>query len=89
LYERETILLFNEEETTAIVETCNQNLKTRLAALTDRGAALVKKDKYAVKYTIPKKWIKINPGPNLSADERRVLSDAAKARFRKNPKGTA
>ena len=65
-YEQETIINFNEAETTASVYTHNSTLRRRLEQLAkDRpeDCRLVKRchDGQAVEYTVPKRWLKVNP----------------------------
>ena len=74
--ERETIICFNEEESTASVYTHNPSLRRRLEgyALTrpdDCRLDKVTHDGLAVEYIVPKKWIKVN-APRLLTDEQRA-----------------
>lgn len=62
--ERETIILYNEEEQTAEVYTCNEAMKRKLTKIHEdgtEGIAFVRSDEYSVTYTVPKKWVKVNP----------------------------
>lgn len=62
--ERETIILYNEEEQTAEVYTCNEAMKRKLTKLHEdgtEGITFVRSDEYSVTYTVPKKWVKIKP----------------------------
>lgn len=62
--ERETIILYNEEEQTAEVYTCNEAMKRKLTKIHEdgtEGITFVRSDEYSVTYTVPKKWVKINP----------------------------
>ena len=65
--EQETIINFNEEEKTASVYTFNSRLQKRLAKLAEDFPDECKREtetwqpQGSVDYTVPKKWIKINP----------------------------
>ena len=78
-YEQETVITFNEAEPSATVYTYNGRLKRKLAAaFHDRPGeiALIHQDMTgAVQYSIPKKWVKVNPS--------RILSEAQKAALEK------
>ena len=85
-YEQETIINFNEAETTASVYTHNSTLRRRLEQLAkDRpeDCRLYREshDGKAVEYYIPKKWLKVNPGPMLTAERRAEMAEAARKRF--------
>lgn len=79
--EQETIVTFNEKETTATVYTCNGALKRQLSELTKtRGeeCTLDNADEYAATYTIPKKWLKVRPNRILTEEQRARLSEWGK-----------
>ena len=62
--ERETIILFNEGEMTAEIETSNVAIKRRLEVIQREHSeeiTLVRHSEYADTYIFPKKWIKIIP----------------------------
>jgi len=77
--ERETIILYNEAEATAEIETHNAALKRRLAAFR-RGRpdeiTLKRHDEYADTYVFPKKWIKIVPPRGATEKQREHLVTA-------------
>lgn len=77
-YEQETIILFNEEESTASVYTYNGRLKRRLESLcTDRSSDVrqTKDDgRGGLTFEIPKKWVKVNPSRILSEAQKAVIS---------------
>lgn len=80
LYERETIINFNEAEPTATVYTHNRALRRRLDELTqqrpeDCRVDRVGHDGVATDYTVPKTWVKIRTP--------RVASEAQKAASRR------
>lgn len=69
--EQETIILFNEEESTAEVDTCNKALIRRLDSFCTKSAdiACVSGDEYGKRYILPKKWVKVNMPPQLSEEQ--------------------
>jgi len=83
--EQETIILFNEKEDTASVDTCNPTLIRRLDKLIalqqNQGIALVREDENGKAYIIPKKWVKVNPPPAYSEEKRAEMAATARARF--------
>jgi hypothetical protein len=81
--EQETIVCFNEAESSADIETFNGVLTRKLARLSETRPGEVteitdafRKRDGAVRYTFPKKWLRINPS--------RLLSDEEKERRRMN-----
>lgn len=69
-YEQETIINFNEEETTASIYTHNKALRRKLAKLAQDKPGECKlvrtsHDEKAADYTIPKAWIRVHP-PRVS-----------------------
>ena len=81
--ERETIILYNEAEKTAIIDTCSpamiRCMDKYCAERTD--CSRVKKDQYGAKYVCPKRWVKIRPTRQLSDAERRELALRADHNF--------
>lgn len=80
LYERETIITYNEAESEASVYTHNKALRRRLDELARQRPEDCQVDRVghegaAVDYTIPKAWVKIRPP--------RVASEAQKAASRR------
>jgi len=88
LQERETIILFNEKEDTASVDTCNPTLIRKLDKLIPlhktKGAALIRQDEYGKVYVIPKTWVRINAGPALTEEQRAEMAAVARSRFGKS-----
>lgn len=85
-YEQETIINFNEAETTASVYTHNGTLRRRLEQLAqdrpeDCRFVKASHDGKAVEYTIPKKWLRVNPGRILTEERRAELAETARRRF--------
>ena len=70
--EKETIISFNEAETTATVYTCSSQIKKRLQELSLKSSDIYreKKYKYSQTYIIPKKIIKFGFPRELSEKER-------------------
>jgi len=81
--EQETIILFNEAEDTASVDTCNGALIRKLdkqIALQENGTVVpVREDEYGKVYLIPKSWVKVHPPRSLSPEQRAELSARGKA----------
>lgn len=80
-YERETIICFNEEETTASVYTFNKKLREKLARLARKCPDQVRPDRPehrgAVTYTVPKSCVSVREP--YSDARRRADSIRAKA----------
>lgn len=84
-YERETLILFNEEESTAIVSTYNERLRNRLAdfALKSDECCLRKQIDGYSEYTIPKSWVKVNLPRQYSDEQREKMAERAKVNLAK------
>jgi hypothetical protein len=77
--ERETIILFNEGEAVADIETYNAAMKRRLDAIRrerPEDITLVSRDGYADTYICPKKWVKIIPPRRATEKQREHLKQA-------------
>lgn len=87
-YERETILLFNEEEDTADVTTYNAALIRKLGKLAEERPQEIKlvdtNTDGGYRYEIPKGWIKVNATLILTDEEKQRRSDAGKRAHAKN-----
>jgi hypothetical protein len=91
--ERETIIVFNEQEATASIFTYNAGYKQRLKDLSisypdvvtlEPPCALT--DESAVSYIVPKRWIKISPPRKCNlTEEQRALKGQ---QLRNGKKGT-
>ncbi|MCI8387577.1 MAG: hypothetical protein HFE63_03815 [Clostridiales bacterium] len=83
--EQETIILFNEDEKIANIQTYNGALKRKLSDLCvtrPNEAVHTRTDQYGGMYfTIPKKWVKVNAGVILSDEQRSAMAERAKQRF--------
>ncbi len=77
--EQETIILFNEAESTASVYTHNAALQRLLLELCQSHPAQAKQTEDnrhdGLTFEIPKKWVKIAPPRVLSEAQKRVLED--------------
>lgn len=83
--ERETILVFNEAEDTAVIYTFNNDLKKRLAAFAKKFPDLCKltiddTDFGSVTYEIQKSRVSIRLVAPYSEERRRAASEYAKAK---------
>lgn len=81
LYERETIINYNEGEPTASVYTHNRALRRTLDKLAQERPEDCKVDKVshggtAADYIIPKAWVKIRP-PRIASEAQKAASRAA------------
>jgi hypothetical protein len=82
--ERETIILFNEAETTAEIEAYSPAMKRRLAALLrecPQEVSLVGHGEQADRYTFPKKWIRIAPPRKATQRQQEHLAGARRKIF--------
>ena len=83
--EQETIINFNEEEKVASVYTFNKTLQRRLAKLAEQYPDDCKREfdtwqpEGSVDYSVPKKWIKINPPRFVSDKQKASASERMKA----------
>jgi len=85
--ERETIICYNEAESSAEVFTYNEAMKRRLAIIAEQRPKeiyMLRSTPYgAVEYRMPKKWVRVNPSRIISDEQRAILSTQAKKRFNK------
>ena len=81
--EQETIILFNEADKTATVDTCNTALIKRMDkyCAEDKLCCLVKKDEYGARYVCPKSWVKVRRPRQLSEAQKRELAVRARHNF--------
>ena len=76
LYEQETIMLYNQADTTAEVYTHDQKLMEKLTRLSQKHPEQVcKKDKHS--FTVPKRCVSVREP--YSAERRKAASERAKA----------
>lgn len=81
--EQETIINFNEAESTATVYTHNGALVRKLEGLADQRPGEVKRGRVfpdgGREYTIPKRWVKVNASRILSEEQKADIA----ARFKR------
>ena len=81
-YEKETIVLFNEGEDTAHIQTYNAGLRNRLAAFSKKYPDLCRLEKTyeqgGVSYVLDKSRLSIRLQPPYSEERRRKASENAK-----------
>lgn len=68
-YEQETIILYNEDESTASIETYRPSLIRQIDKLIDEypdDIAIRDRQSDRIRVCVPKKWIKIRPQRKLS-----------------------
>lgn len=86
--EKETIIIFDEAEKLARIETFNGRLIRRLTELSESREDCRKvfgPDEYgAYKFEFPAKWLKINAPRELSEAQRAVIDKMIKAREEKS-----
>ena len=77
--ERETVIIFNDEEATAIVETCARKWKNRMRALCSRNSdcCLVFEDQHCQRYRIPKSWVKVHFPRQYTDEQRQKMKERA------------
>ena len=83
--EQETIILFNEGEPTATVETFNRRLRKQLDQYCAENVecTLVYTNDECAKYVCPKSWVKVRKPRQLSSEQREKLALRAKQNFHK------
>ena len=87
-YERESIIVFNEAESTASVYTHNRKLQNKLNKLVDINPDIKVycQDEESTTYIVPKKWVKISPPRqvNYTDEQKAAMAERlAAARERK------
>lgn len=77
--ERETIIVFNEADDSAIVDTCNRAWINKLDKLVSCNSKIVedRTDEFGKRYIMPKSWIKVRAPREISEQERAVLKQRA------------
>lgn len=87
--EQETIIVFNEQEQEAIIETFKSSLIKRLDKLCNEYPnkfQLISEDvEGCKKYIIPKKYVRIGSPKNMTDEQREAMSKRAK-KMRKDKK---
>jgi len=77
LYERETIINFNEAEATAGIYTHNIALRNKLLKLsqTEPELRIIRQSEDMLEVDVPKKWIRVSPPKKLSEETRQKMAD--------------
>jgi hypothetical protein len=88
-YERETIILFNEAESTASVYTHSRKLQNKLNKLVDINPDISVRcqDKESTTYIVPKKWIKVSPPRQVNYTDEQKAAMAERLATARNKKG--
>ena len=83
--EKETIILFNEEEETAVIGTYNEKLNNRLYDFTRKSddCCFVRENNGYTEYQFPKSWIKINMPRQYSDEQRQKMAERAKENLKR------
>lgn len=78
-HERETIIIFNEADDMATVDTCNRGWINKLDKLVSCNPKIVedRTDESGKRYIMPKSWIKVRAPREISEQERAVLKQRA------------
>lgn len=81
--EQETIMVFNEQEKTATVETYSTRIKKVIFKALEESfedVILLEDDKETgrVKCIVPKKWVKLRMGRKLTDEQRKAMSNRMK-----------
>ena len=80
--ERETIILFNEGDQQAECFTYNKKMISKLTQLAEQRPDQVRlvfnNQSGGIAFSVPKKWIKINPGRTYTPEQRAKLSERMK-----------
>ena len=84
-YEQETIILFNEAEKTATIETCNKGLQNRLDGFCSKSPDIYRTNSTEPfkKYVCPKRWVKVRMPRQLSDEQRQKLKERACANLQR------
>ena len=70
--EQETVILFNEAESTATIETHNGRLKRELAAERPDEVTAQNGNDGVRKYAVPKRWVTVN-APRVMSEEQKAI----------------
>lgn len=78
--ERETIIIFNEENDTATVYTCNKPLMKKLDSYCEKNTRYIvkKQDEYSKEYEVPKRSVNIRFLAIISDETRAKMAARAK-----------
>lgn len=78
--EQETIILFDEAEPTATIETCNRKLRNQLDryCLENNECSLLRSNDVSAKYVCPKSWVKVRRPRQLTEKQKQELAERAR-----------
>lgn len=84
-YERETVILYNQEEPHATCNTYDRSLIRRLDALVQENEAItvLREGDGWKEYQFPRKWVKVRAPRKLSDEQRQELAERMKSAMRK------
>lgn len=82
-YEQETVIIYNQEDKTANIWTCDNALINKLNKLIEKDPAIteIKRNEYSRTYKLPKRYINIKIPRQLSEEQRQKLAERAKRNF--------
>lgn len=81
--EQETIIIFNELESSAIMETCNKKLRRRMDDFYAKSVDVTRQrsDDVSARYVFPKSWVKVQIPRQLSEEQHQKMALRAKENF--------
>lgn len=84
-FEQETVILYNNAEPFATIDTCDPVLINRLDTLAEKSSAITRENKteYGARYQIPKRYLSVKLPRQLSDERRAELANRARANFTK------
>ena len=90
LYERETIINFNEAEATAGIYTHNVALSNKLLKLsqTEPKLRIIRQTGDTLEVEVPKKWIRVSPPIKLSEETRQQMAERLRSSNNAQAKNT-
>lgn len=82
-FEQETVILYNNAEPFATIDTCDDVLIRRLETLAEKSPDITRENKteYGARYKIPKRYLSVKLPRQLSEERRAELAKRAKANF--------
>ena len=88
-YERETIILYNNEEDMASVYTYHRALQNKLNKLVgvNPDISIKRQDEEYTEYILPKKWIKVSPPRQVNYTDEQKAAMAERLAAARNKKG--
>ncbi len=85
-YEKETIINFNEEESTAVISTYNKSLLKKLESYAGRSSECrkINGDEEFGEYICPKRWVKVLFPRQYTDEQRSAMSERLKKTLEKS-----